>query len=101
MCHPELPPPDLTLTRHARERGAQRRIAPALVELVARYGRREYGHGAIHYFFGRREARRHRAALGRLVEQIEDIVVVATMERRVLTVYRNRHAPRLLRRKRR
>lgn len=101
MRHLEFSPDDLLPTDHARERGAMRRITPDVVQLVARFGRRVYGHGAIHYFFGRCEARRHRAVLGRHGEMLEGIVVVATPERVVLTVYRNRRAPRHLRRKRR
>ena len=57
--------------------------------LVRSYGRRHYSRGAFLYFFGRREARRHRSALGRVTEYLEGIMVIVGSDRRVVTAYRD------------
>ena len=64
---------------------------------MTRYGERIFGHGALHFFFGRQAARRHRPVLGRMTEHLEGIVVVTSLEGVVMTVYRNDQAPRHLR----
>jgi hypothetical protein len=89
----------ICLTAHARQRGAQRGISPSQVALVTRLGRREHGHGAVHYFFGRQEVRRYRPLLGPRAEDLLNLVVVTKPDHVVLTVYRNEHASRLIRRK--
>ena len=89
----------IAISGHATRRCAQRRISLDQMGLVQRYGRRYYGHGAVHYFFGRQETERLGASLGRVVDRLEGIVVVAAPDGFVLTAYRNHDATRHLRRK--
>ena len=86
------------VTFHARQRSRQRGVSARQIALVRAHGRRHYGRGATHYFFGRREAARHRAILGRETEGLEGIVVVIGFNGDVLTVYRNDRAAKYLRR---
>ncbi len=62
---------DLTLTRHAGERASERRIPLNLIGLIAHHGRRLHAAGAVHCFWGRREAQQFRAMLGAAGERLE------------------------------
>lgn len=90
--------PTPAMTFHARQRSRQRGVSTRQIALVRAHGRRHYGRGATHYFFGRREAARHRALLGRETESLQGIVVVLSLDGDVITVYRNVRAAKYLRR---
>lgn len=81
-----------TYTNHAHIRSAQRNISADQIQTVIEHGRRFYGHRAVHYFFGRKEAQQFRPLLGAPVERLEGAVVVVSHQGDVLTTYRNRDA---------
>lgn len=88
----------VSLTRHARCRGARRNVAPDAVEYVLTNGRRIQRTGVTFYFLGRRdmpEGDRHASWASRL----EGTVVLVAADGEVVTVYRNRRALRTIARK--
>ncbi len=88
----------VSLTRHARCRGARRNVAPDAVEYVLTHGRRLQRTGATFYFLGRRdmpEGDRRASWASRL----EGTVVLVAAGGEVVTVYRNRRALRAITRK--
>ena len=84
---------DLPLTKHARVRGAQRRISQAQLALVLDYGQAWHARNAIHFFFGRWEARWHRERLGADVAHLEGITVVTSLTGTIFTTYRDDGGP--------
>lgn len=68
------------VSAHPCRRGRQVGISAAQTRAVDSYGRRYHGHGAVHYFFGRSEARGRRRALGPAAEAPERIVMVTSLD---------------------
>lgn len=90
----------LRISGHAHRRGSQRNVTPDQIEYVVRHGRVYRGHGAAHYFFGRKERQKIRDNDHKWADRLEGIVVVTDPDRQtVKTIYRNRDAPRALRKK--
>ncbi len=88
----------VSLTRHARCRGARRNVAPDAVEYVLTHGRRIQRTGVTFYFLGRRdmpESDRRASWASRL----EGTVVLVAAGGEVVTVYRNQRALRTIARK--
>ena len=86
-------------TGHARQRGAQSNLCVDDVDLVRRYGVLEHRTGVRFYFVGKREVERFRVVEPRLDKLHGVVVVVSSDDRMVITVYRNRRALHVIRRK--
>ena len=90
-------------SEHALCRMAQRNVSPADVKYVLQHGRRYKRAGAIHCFLGKKDIPEDDArddAIARL--EGTTVLVTPTWEKgsvEVITVYRNRSAPRKIRRK--
>jgi hypothetical protein len=85
-------------TRHARDRGARRNVAPDAVDYVLAHGRMIQRTGATFYFLGRRDvppADRGASWAARL----EGTIVLLAADGAVITIYRNRHGARAIARK--
>lgn len=87
------------VTPHAQCRGAQRAVRLDEMALVIELGRMFYGDGAMHCYFGKKEAQRYRQRLGKKVTRLEGVVVVLSHDNEVLTTYRNRKGIKHIRRK--
>lgn len=95
IWHPRSP---LSLTAHARQRGARRNVTPDAVDYVLMHGRIIQRTGVIFYFLGRHDmppADRRASWASRL----EGTIVVMAPDGTVITVYRNRHGLRAILRK--
>ena len=80
----------ISLTRHARCRGARRNVAPDAVEYVLAHGRMVRRTGVMFFFLGRRDIPvRDRCA--NWATRLEGTIVVVARDGSVITVYRNRH----------
>lgn len=80
----------ISLTRHARCRGARRNVAPDAVEYVVAHGRMVRRTGVMFFFLGRRDIpTRDRCASW--ATRLEGTIVVVAADGSVITVYRNRH----------
>jgi hypothetical protein len=86
-------------SRHGRQRAAQSNLSGDDVDLVRRYGVLEHRTGVRFYFIGRREVERYRHAAPRLVKLHDIVMIVSQDGDTVITVYRNRHALKHIRRK--
>lgn len=86
------------LSHHARHRGAQSNLCDDDLDLVRRYGVLQHRTGACFYFVRKREVERYRSTEPRLAK-LHDIVMIVSRDGTVITVYRNRHAQRDIRRK--
>lgn len=87
------------ISKHARHRGAQSNLCEYDLDLVRRYGVLERRTGVKFYFVGRREVERYRRVEPRLRKLHDLVVIIAGDDTTVITVYRNRHALRDIRRK--
>jgi hypothetical protein len=88
------------LTRHARQRADERRVPLDMIDLIAQHGRKLHAAGAVHCFWGRREADRYRGRLGPAGDRLNGAVVVLSADSgAVITTYRNKAAVKHLRRK--
>jgi hypothetical protein len=88
----------ISLTRHARRRGARRNVAADAVEYVLAHGRMVRRTGVMFYFLGRRDI----PACDRCASwatRLEGVIVVIAPDGGVITVYRNRHGLRAIERK--
>lgn len=88
----------ISLTRHARRRGARRNVAPDAVEYVLAHGRMVRRTGVMFYFLGRRDI----PACDRCASwatRLEGVIVVVAPDGGVITVYRNRQGLRAIERK--
>ena len=88
----------ISLTWHARRRGARRNVAPDAVEYVLAHGRMVRRTGAMFYFLGRRDI----PACDRCASwatRLEGVIVVVAPDGGVITVYRDRHGLRAIERK--
>ncbi len=87
-------------SEHAITRMAQRRLSVPEVEYVVDHGRRYYSGGVLHYFLGRRDIPQSDCKHDRFAK-LEGATVlldpVSTLM--VITVYRNRSAPKKITRK--
>jgi len=90
---------NVALSKHAKQRGAQSNLSEQDVDLVRRYGVLEHRTGVRFYFVRRREVERHRHAEPRLAKLHDIVMIVASDDRMVITVYRNRNALKEIRRK--
>lgn len=86
-------------SKHGRRRAAQSNLSPDDVELVRRYGVLEHRTGVRFYFVGRREVERFRFIAPRLAKLHSIVMIVSQDDDTVITVYRNRHALKQIRRK--
>lgn len=89
---------DAKLSHHARQRSAQSNLLAHDLELVRRYGVLEHRTGVLFYFVRRRDVHRYRTVEPRLA-RLEGVVMIQSLDGVVITVYRNRHALRQIRRK--
>jgi len=89
----------VTLSKHARRRGAQSNLSDRDIELVRRYGVLEHRTGVRFYFVGRREVERYREVEPRLAKLHDIAMIVSCDGEIVITVYRNRNALKEIRRK--
>ena len=90
----------LQFSAHALLRMAQRGISSQEIEYVCAHGRRFHCGGSVHCFLGKKdipETDRNDAR----IRQLEGTTVLLDRETRsiVLTVYRNKNAPRKIKRK--
>jgi hypothetical protein len=85
-------------SRHAMRRAAQSNLRADDYELVRRYGVLEHRAGVRFFFIRRREVERYRGIEPRL-PKLHDIVMVLSSDDTIITVYRNRHALKDIRRK--
>lgn len=83
---------EVALSRHARRRGAQSNLSDRDLDLVRRYGVLEHRTGVRFYFVGRREVKRYRDVEPRLAKLHDIVMIVASDDYVVITVYRNRNA---------
>jgi hypothetical protein len=90
-----MKPNRIWLTRHAERRMAQRNVTSEDLLPVIRFGRLSYAAGAEFYFLGKRDLPE---SLQHPLERLAGITVVVK-DRKVRTVYRNRHSPGRIRRK--
>src|SRR5438046_1889741 len=88
----------LPFTRHARKRGARRNVAPDAVDYVMAYGRVIQRTGVTFYFLGWRDIPPddRRASWA---SRLEGTIVLQAPDEDVITIYRNRHGLRAIRRK--
>lgn len=87
------------VSRHAKQRGAQSNLCDHDLDLVRRYGVIEHRAGARFYVVRKREVERYRLAEPRLAKLHDIVMIVSNDDGTVITVYRNRHALRDIRRK--
>lgn len=88
----------ISLTRHARRRGARRNVAPDAVEYVLAHGRMVRRTGVMFYFLGWRDIPTcDRCASW--ATRLEGVTVVVAPDGGVITVYRNRDGLRAIERK--
>lgn len=90
---------DAQLSKHGRQRAAQSNLSIDDVALVRRYGVLEHRTGVRFYFVGRREVERYRVVAPRLAKLHDIVMIVSCDDETVITVYRNRHALKQIRRK--
>jgi hypothetical protein len=88
----------VSLSRHARRRGARRNVAPDAVEYVLTHGRWIQRTGVTFYFLGRRDMPENDRSAG-WASRLEGTVVLVAADGEVVTVYRNRRALRAIARK--
>ncbi len=89
---------DITITRHAQERMAQRGFKMAHIYLALERGQKIYAQETLFIFLGRR----HLADMGNLAERLEGLtLVIDPKTRTLLTVFRNRRFTRKIRFQRR
>jgi hypothetical protein len=87
-----------TFSCHARDRSAQRNVAPDAVAYVMAHGRVLHRTGAQFFFLGRRDIpRADRGA--NWAARLEGTIVIASLDGIVITVYRDRHGLRPIERK--
>jgi hypothetical protein len=86
-------------TKHGRHRGAQSNLCEGDLDLVRRYGVLEHRTGVRFYFVGQREVERYRDVEPRIEKLHGVVMIVAPDTFTVITVYRNRHALKQIRRK--
>lgn len=87
------------LSKHGRQRAAQSNLSNDDVDLVRRYGVLEHRTGVRFYFIGRREVERYRFVAPRLAKLHDIVMIVSHNDDTVITVYRNKHALKQIRRK--
>lgn len=88
----------VSLTRHARKRGARRNVAPDAVEYVLEHGRMIQRTGVLFFFLGRRDI----PSCDRCASwssRLEGVIVIISREGAVITVYRDRRGLRAIERK--
>lgn len=90
----------LQFSTHALIRMAQRGISSQEIEYVCEHGRRFHRGGSVHYFLGKKDIPREDQQIAD-IRKLEGTTVLLDREtqRVVLTVYRNKHAPKKIRRK--
>lgn len=86
-------------SKHGRLRVAQSNLSTDDVELVRRYGVLEHRTGVRFYFIGRREVERYRHVAPRIAKLHSIVLIVSQDDDTVITVYRNKHALKQIRRK--
>ena len=90
----------LVFSGHAITRMAQRHLSTGEIEYVIRNGRRYRSAGVIHCFLGRRDIPRSDRRNGQLSRLEGTTVLLDSMQAEtVITVYRNRSAPKKIGRK--
>jgi hypothetical protein len=95
-------PSQLRYSNHSLIRMAQRSISDADVEYVLQHGEKYHRAGAVHYFLGKRQilgADQKRDSVTRLEGTTVLLATDPGAADSVITVYRNRLAPRKIRRK--
>lgn len=88
----------VSITWHARKRGARRNVAPDAVEYVLAYGRVLQRTGVTFFFLGRRDI----PACDRCASwasRLEGTILIVAPDGDVITVYRNRKGWRAIARK--
>ncbi len=90
----------LQFSAHALYRMAQRGISSQEIEYVCEHGRRFHRGGSVHYFLGKKDIPREDRQNAD-IRKLEGTTVLLDRETRsvVLTVYRNKQAPKKIRRK--
>ncbi len=86
-------------SKHGSQRVAQSNLSEDDVDLVRRYGVLEHRTGVRFYFIGRREVERYRVVAPRLAKLHDIVMIVSCDDQTVITVYRNRHALKQIKRK--
>lgn len=90
----------LQFSAHALIRMAQRGISSQEIEYVCEHGRCFHRAGSVHYFLGKKDIPRD-DQINADIRKLEGTTVLLDRETRsvVLTVYRNKQAPKKIRRK--
>ncbi len=90
----------LVFSEHAITRMAQRRLSVPEVEYVVDHGRRYYSGGILHCFLGRRDIPRNDCRNDRFAKlEGATVLLDPVSAETVITVYRNRAAPKKINRK--
>jgi len=87
------------LTDHAEVRAAQRNLSMRDIEILTTYGRTFHCGGALHLFLGLKDIPSDLRANDSIVKLIGTTAVLAKDDHSIITVYRNRHALSMIRRK--
>ena len=88
----------LSLTDHARRRGARRNVEPDAVEYVVAHGRRIQRTGVTFFFLGRRDVPPADRCMS-WASRLEGTIVLLAPDGAVITVYRNQRGLRAILRK--
>ncbi|MBF6612119.1 MAG: hypothetical protein IVW55_03235 [Chloroflexi bacterium] len=86
------------LSRHAKRRSAQSNLSADDLELVRRYGVLEHRTGVLFYFVRKRDVERFRRVEPRL-PMLQGVVLIMSNDDTIITIYRNSHALKDIRRK--
>jgi hypothetical protein len=87
----------LSLSIHARRRGARRNVEPDAVDYVLAHGRMIQRTGVTFFFLGRRDVPSADRGMS-WASRLEGTIVLLASDGAVITVYRNRHGlPAILR----
>ena len=88
----------LSLTDHARRRGARRNVEPDAVDYVVAHGRRIQRTGVTFIFLGRRDVPSADRCMS-WASRLEGTIVLLAPDGEVITVYRNQRGVRAILRK--
>ncbi|KAF0179411.1 MAG: hypothetical protein FD164_2047 [Nitrospirae bacterium] len=88
-----------TLTDHAAVRAAQRNITGRDIEIITAYGRIVHCGGAVHLFLGVKDLPSSMRGDDSIAKLVGTTAVLAKDELTIITIYRNRQALGMLRRK--
>lgn len=87
------------MTEHAAVRAAQRNISKRDIEIIAMYGRELHCGGVLHLFLGEKDLPADLRSDDAIARLIGMTAVLAKDDHSIITIYRNRDALSMIRRK--